>query len=69
MKLNSERKKAESVRSHVAPPETDARTLPSKPEPQGDTQINGEMSQPEILLSYWSNIIANNMVPVWLFQG
>ena len=28
------------MKSHVAPPETDARTLPSKPQPHGDTQIN-----------------------------
>ena len=34
-------RKAESERSHVAPPETDARqNLVSKPQPCGDTQIN-----------------------------
>ena len=40
-KLNAGRKKAESVRSHVALPETDAGTLPGKPQPHGNTQING----------------------------
>ena len=39
-KLNAGRKKAESERKHVVPLET-ARTLPSKPQPRGDTQING----------------------------
>ena len=38
-KLNAGRKKAESGRSHVAPPETDAETLPGKPQPRGNTQI------------------------------
>ena len=34
-------KKEESERSHVAPPETNARgTLPGKPQPCGDTKIN-----------------------------
>ena len=32
---------AESVISHVAPLETDTGTLPGKPQPRGDTQING----------------------------
>ena len=41
-KLNAGRKKVESVRSHVVPLETDAGTLPSKPKPRGDTQINGD---------------------------
>ena len=49
-----------SGRSHVSPPETDAGTLPSKPQPRGNTQINGDrlildMSYPEICLSYWPN--------------
>ena len=29
-------------RSHVALPETGTRTLHSKPQPHGDTQINGD---------------------------
>ena len=37
--LNAGRKEAESESSHVAPPDTDARTLPGKPQPCGDTQI------------------------------
>ena len=37
--LNAGRKKVESKRSDVAPPETDTRTLPNKPQPRGDTQI------------------------------
>ena len=41
-KLNAGRKEAESKRSHVALPETDARTLPGKPQPCGYTQINGD---------------------------
>ena len=40
-KLNAGRKKAESERSHVTPQETDAGTLPSKPQPHGDTQEMG----------------------------
>ena len=32
-------KKAESKRSHVVLPETDARTLTGKPQPCGNTQI------------------------------
>ena len=38
--LNTERKKVESKRSHVALSEMDAGTLPSKPQPRGNTQIN-----------------------------
>ena len=43
-KLNGRRKKTESERSHVAPPETDTqdRTSPGKPQTCGDTQINGD---------------------------
>ena len=41
-KLNAGRKKAESMRNRVAPPETDTGTLPQKPHPCGDTQINGD---------------------------
>ena len=41
--MNAGRNKEELVRSHEAPPETDARTLPSKPQPCGDTQINRNM--------------------------
>ena len=33
--------KGESRRSHVAPTEADAGTLPGKPQPHGDAQING----------------------------
>ena len=40
-KLNAGRKEVESRRSHVAPLETDARTLPGKPQPHGYTQITG----------------------------
>ena len=39
-KLNVGRKEAESKKSHVAMPETDARTLNGKPQPRGNTQIN-----------------------------
>ena len=39
-KLNAGRKKMESVRSHVAPLETDTGTWPGKPQPHGNTQIN-----------------------------
>ena len=39
-KQNAGRKEEELERSHVAPPETDARTLASKPQPHGDTQTN-----------------------------
>ena len=39
-KPNAGRKKVESKRSHVAPPETDPGTLPGKPQSRGDTQIN-----------------------------
>ena len=39
-KLNAGRKKAELERSHVALPQTEARTLLGKPQPCGDTQIN-----------------------------
>ena len=43
-KLNAGRKGAELEGSHVAPPETDARNLPGKPQPCGYTQINrGEL--------------------------
>ena len=35
-------RRAESERSHVAPLETGAGTLPSKPLPCGDTHINGD---------------------------
>ena len=38
--MNDGKKKAESERSHVAPLETDTRTLPGKPQPHGDIQIN-----------------------------
>ena len=38
--MNAGREKAESERSHVAVLETDARTLPGKPQSHGDTQIN-----------------------------
>ena len=38
-KLNAEREKAESERSHVAPPEPDG-TSPDKPQACNDTQIN-----------------------------
>ena len=41
-KLNTERKEEESERSHVATPETYARTLPGKPQPHHDTQIDGD---------------------------
>ena len=41
-KLSAGRKKAESERIHVALQETDVRTLPSKPQPCGDTQIDGD---------------------------
>ena len=42
-KLNAGRKKAESRRSHVAPPETDAGwNLAGKPSPCGNIQINGD---------------------------
>ena len=34
------RKEAESERSHVASPETDAETLPGKSQPIGDPKIN-----------------------------
>ena len=40
--LNTGRKKVESKTSHVAPPKTDAETIPSKPQPRGDKQINGD---------------------------
>ena len=40
-KLNAGRKDAELERSHVAPLEQEG-TLPSKPQPCGDTQINGD---------------------------
>ena len=40
-KLNARGKKAESERSHVALLETDTGTLPGKPQPRGNTQING----------------------------
>ena len=30
----------ERERNHVAPPETDTRTLAGKPQPRGKTQIN-----------------------------
>ena len=33
-------KKAEAERSHVSPPEIDARTLAGKSQPHGDAQIN-----------------------------
>ena len=39
IKLNAGRKEVESERSHVAPLEPDG-TLPGKPQPCGDTQIN-----------------------------
>ena len=39
-KLNAMGKKAESERSHVVPLETNAGTLPSKPQLHGNTQIN-----------------------------
>ena len=38
-KLNAGRKEAESERSHVPPLDTDARTLPGKPESCSNTQI------------------------------
>ena len=38
-KLKAGRKKAESERCHVAPLEPEE-TLPGKPQPHGDTQIN-----------------------------
>ena len=43
-KLNVGRKKAESERCQVALTEIDALdgTLPSKPQPHGNTQINGD---------------------------
>ena len=42
-KLNAGRKKAETERSYVAPPETDVRwNLAGKPQPCGDTQNNGD---------------------------
>ena len=41
-KLNAGRKEAESERSHVALPLTDSGTLPDKPQPCGNTQINGD---------------------------
>ena len=41
-KPNAGRKKKELGRSHVAPPETDAGTLPGKPSPRGNIQINGD---------------------------
>ena len=34
------KRRVESERSHVALPEMDVRTLASKPQPRGDTQIN-----------------------------
>ena len=40
-KLNAGRRKAESERSNVASLEPDG-TLCSKPQPRGDTQINGD---------------------------
>ena len=33
-------RKAESERCHVAPPETESRTLAHKPQPHGNTKIN-----------------------------
>ena len=39
-KLNAGKKEAESERSHVALLETDARILPGKPQPRGNTQIS-----------------------------
>ena len=41
-KLNAGRNKYELKRSHVAPSEKDAGTLSGKPQPRGDTQINGD---------------------------
>ena len=40
--MNAERKKMESVRFHVAPQETAAETLPGKPQPYDNTQVNGD---------------------------
>ena len=40
IKLNAGKRKPESGRNHVAPAETDARTLPREPQPREDTQIN-----------------------------
>ena len=40
---NVERKKMESVRSHVTQLETDAGTLLGKPQSCGDMQINGDV--------------------------
>ena len=39
-KLYAGRKKEKLERSHVSPPETDAKTLAGKPQPCGNTQIN-----------------------------
>ena len=41
-KLNAGRKKVKSVKSHVAPSETDIGTLSGGPQPHGDTQTNGD---------------------------
>ena len=41
-KVNAGRMKGRVRRSHVALPETDAGTLPDKPQPCGDTQFNGD---------------------------
>ena len=39
-KLNARKKEMASGRSHVALPKTETRTLPSKPQPHGNTHIN-----------------------------
>ena len=40
-RLNGGRKKVESVRSHIAPPETNAyQNLAGKPQLRGNTQVN-----------------------------
>ena len=39
------------MRSDVAPPDTDPGTLPGKPQPRGDTQINGDEIVQDIRVS------------------
>ena len=72
-KLNPGRKKVVSVRSHLAPLETDAGTLPSKLQPRSDIQISRNGLNEDVKVIQYearanrpsSNLV--NIVSVWLF--
>ena len=71
--LNDGRKKVEAERSHLPYPETDAGTLPSKPQPHSNTQINRSGLNYDVRVSQYeartngpsSDLI--NTVSVWFF--